>query len=85
MNLDALNQIIAYAESQGLDSELVDLAKNELKSIRFELVGFARLNDRGDLYSYRTIENPYLDNNTVISLYCNLQEFDRKYSGKPNA
>jgi uncharacterized coiled-coil DUF342 family protein len=32
-------------------------------------VAYARINDRGDLYDLRLINNPYIDQNTVVPLF----------------
>lgn len=36
---------------------------------KFEVVAFAQKNDRGDLFDLRIQNNPYLDQNKMVSLY----------------
>jgi len=35
----------------------------------YEIVAWARTNDRGDIFDLRTQNNPYVDQTTVIPLY----------------
>jgi hypothetical protein len=37
--------------------------------VKYEIVAWARINDKGDLYDLRTQRNPYVDPKTVIPLY----------------
>jgi hypothetical protein len=37
--------------------------------VRYEIVAWARINERGDLYDLRTQYNPYVDPKTIIPLY----------------
>ena len=85
MNVDAILDLIQWSEKSGVDTNLLESAKKQLDAIGFNLVGYARLNDRGDVYSYRSIPNPYLDQDTVVNLYVNNQEINQKYSRISNA
>lgn len=73
----------------------INNAKDELKKIRqriadlnqelinceddYQIVAWAKINDRGDLYDPRFCYNPHIDESYLIPLYCNEQEFKQKY------
>lgn len=62
---------------QNAKDELQEL-RNELSSLKASFSSpqaWARLNDRGDIYNPSVVYNPYLDQNTVLPLYCNMDEF----------
>jgi hypothetical protein len=78
---DPLNYILNCAE-QGLVPKLftVQNAKDELKKLRqqlasFKIVAYGRINEKYDLYSLNINHNPYLNQDTVVPLYSNRQEF----------
>lgn len=79
-----LDYILRCAE-QGLVPKLFNVqnAKDELKKLRnrpeYDIAAWARLNQRGDLYDLRICHNPYVDQNIVIPLYFNREEFKEKY------
>lgn len=59
-------------------------ARDELKRLKnkkdqFDLVGWSRINSRGDIYDMRICYNPHLDNDTVLPIYCNKEEYKAKY------
>lgn len=84
-NSNPLDYIISCCE-QGLVPSSFDIlnAKDELKRLKnqkdqFDLVGWSRINSRGDLYDPRLVFNPHLDESTILPLYCNKKEFQEKY------
>lgn len=44
--------------------------------IRYEIVAWARINERGDLYDLRTQPNPYVDPKTIVPLYRKVESND---------
>lgn len=59
-------------------------AKDELKRLRsnksqFDLIGWSRINSRGDIYDLRICYNPYLDQDTLLPIYSNREEYKIKY------
>lgn len=89
-NANPLDHIIRCCE-QGLIPHHFDIlnAKDELKRIRqkinnFVIVGWSRINDRGDLYDPRFCFNPHIDQNTIVPLYFDKESFHKfnneKYS-----
>lgn len=75
--------LIDFAWANGADRFVVNNAKDELKRLKnaeqYNLVAWARINSRGDLYDPRFCYNPHIDENTIIPLYCNREEFKEKY------
>lgn len=77
-----LEYIITCCE-QGLIPQAFDLrnAKDELKRLKdkvdipYDNIAWSRINDRGDLYNPSFIHNPYLNQETVIPLYINKEEY----------
>jgi hypothetical protein len=84
-NANPIDYIIWCAENDFKPSNFDILnAKDELKKLRerandFQNVAWARLNNKGNLYDPRFCYNPYLDETTVVSLYCSRKEFQEKY------
>lgn len=73
-NAQPLDALIEFALASGADTFWVNNAKDELKRLRqnnYKAVGWARINDRGDLYDLRLCYNPYLDPTTIVTLYSN--------------
>jgi len=61
-------------------------AKDELrrlrqtnKNVNYDNVAWASINDRGDLFNLTTHYNRFQDENTILPLYCDKQEFKEKY------
>lgn len=82
---DPLDYILNCCE-QGLLPNKFDIhnAKDELKKLReknytFDLIGWSRINNRGDIYDLRVCYNPYLNEDTLLPIYSNRQEFKAKY------
>ena len=87
-----LDYLIQCAE-QGLIPEKFDIlnAKNELDKLRekiknfteelgnYKVAGWVRINDRGDLYNPSIAYNPYLNQDTVLPIYANKEEYKAKY------
>lgn len=87
-----LDYLIRCAE-QGLIPEKFDIlnAKNELDKLRekiknfteeldnYKVAGWIRINDRGDLYNPSIMYNPYLNQDTVLQIYANKEEYESKY------
>jgi hypothetical protein len=78
---DPLDYILNCAE-QGIVPKLFTIqnAKDELKKLRqklesFKVVAYGRINTRHDLYGLSINYNPYLDQDTVVPLYSNREEF----------
>lgn len=52
-------------------NEYLEIA-NQMQKLKDSLgnpVAYARINDRGDLYDLRLMNNPYVDQKTVVPLY----------------
>lgn len=74
-----IETIIDFAWASGADRFWVNNAKDELKKLQntaeqinknlAKPVAWARINSSGDLYDLRIQNNPYVDQNTVVSLY----------------
>lgn len=82
-NSDPINFLIEFAWANGADKFTVNNAKDELKKLRntsqtYEVFGYCRINDRGDFYNPSILHNPYLDQETVLPIYCNKEEFKQK-------
>ena len=78
---DPLDYILRCAE-QGIVPKLftVENAKDELKRLRqklnsFKVIAYGRTNNRHDLYGLSINYNPYLNQETVVPLYSNKEEF----------
>lgn len=79
---DPLDYVLNCCE-QGLVPERFDVlnAKDELKRLRtqsqnsYDIMAWARINDRGDLFDLRLFNNPYINQNTVLPLYANREQF----------
>lgn len=80
---DPIEFLIDFAWANGADRFVVNNAKDELKKLKennqFQMVCWARINSRGDLYDPRLILNPYIDESTVLPLYASEKEFKEKY------
>jgi hypothetical protein len=80
-----LDYILRCAE-QGLVPKLFTIqnAKDELNKLRKDNeklqsylnnpIAWGRINSKGDLYDLRTMNNPYVDQTTVLPLYSNREE-----------
>lgn len=53
-----------------------DLIEEIYQNLNYEVVAWARINDRGDLYDPRFGYNPYLDPKTIIPLYFDKKSYD---------
>ena len=74
---DILN---AKDELLKLRQRIVDLNQDLMNcDDNYNTVGWARINDRGDLYDPRFCYNPYIDERYLIPLYTNEKEFKQKY------
>lgn len=79
-----IEYLINFAEKYGVDGFIINNARNELEKLRcqslpYDLVGWAKINDRGDLYDPRFCYNPYVSESTVMPLYVNMKEYHEKY------
>jgi len=72
--LDKLRQKLkdAYKELFDANQALVEEINNNL---RYKIVGYGRINDKKDLYDLRLQNNTLLDQETVVPLYSNREEF----------
>ena len=78
-NSNPIDYLINIASESGVNSFIINNAKDELKRLRQQLeklneslanpVAYARVNDTGDLYDLRLQNNPYNDQTTVVPLY----------------
>jgi hypothetical protein len=78
-NSNPIDYLIDIASESGVNSFIINNAKDELKRLRQQLeklnqslanpVAYARVNDTGDLYDLRLQNNPYNDQTTVVPLY----------------
>lgn len=78
-----IEYLINFAEKYGVDGFIVNNARDELKklkdqSLSYDLVGWARVNERGDLYDPRFCFNPHVPEYIVMSLYANRKEYHEK-------
>jgi hypothetical protein len=82
--LDHLIELCEQGVDYGTITKFTILnAKDELKRLReqinnLQIVAWARINNKGDLYDLRLQDNPYLDQNTVISLYANSRDINER-------
>lgn len=82
--LDHLIELCEQAVDYGTITKFTILnAKDELKRLReqinnLQIVAWARINNKGDLYDLRLQNNPYVDKNTVISLYANSRDINER-------
>jgi hypothetical protein len=78
---------------QGLVPDKFDVlnARDELNRLKkqktdlYEVVAWARVNNRGDLHDPRLCCNPYVDQRTVLPLYSNRKEFKNLIDELKNA
>lgn len=86
-SFDILN---AKDELKSLKKEIQDLNKNEEGFKRYydytlkmnqgyEKIGWARINDRGDIYDLSSCYNPYIDESTLLPIYSNRLEYQARY------
>jgi hypothetical protein len=51
----------------------IEYLKNEINNLKnqheYEVVAYARINDRGNLFDLRLFNNPYVDQKTVVPLF----------------
>ncbi len=82
-NSDPIDFLIEFAWANGADRFVVNNAKDELKRLRdrpeYNIVAWARINNRGDLYDPRLIYNQFVNEDVLLPLYSNKQEFQEKY------
>ena len=82
---DPIEYLISFAEKYGVDGFIINNARDQLQKLQtqsalpYDLVGWARVNDRGDLYDTRFCYNPYLPENLIMPLYANKKEYYDKY------
>lgn len=72
--LDKLRQKLkdAYKELFDANQALVEAINTNL---RYKVVAYGLINEKHDLYGLRLQNNPLLDQNTVVPLYSNREEF----------
>lgn len=85
--LDYLIELCEQAADYGTITKFTILnAKDELRKLRqqvdesnqFKNVAWATINDRGDMFNLSMIYNRFIDDNTLLPLYCNKKEFEEK-------
>lgn len=92
---DPIEFLIEFAKNNGADSFVVNNAKDQLNKLKqriadlnqdiinadldYNTVGWAKINDRGDLYDPRFCYNPYIEESYLIPLYVNEKEYKQKY------
>lgn len=80
-----IEYLIGFAEKYGVDGFIINNARDQLQKLQqqsalpYDLVGWARVNDRGDLYDPRFCYNPYVPEFMVMPLYANKKEFYERY------
>ena len=79
-----IEYLISFAEKYGVDGFIINNAKDELRKLKqqsapYDLVGWARVNERGDLYDPRLCYNPYVPEYVIMPLYANKKEFYERY------
>lgn len=72
--------LIEFAWANGADRFIVNNAKDELKNLRqkidsYKVVAFGKINDRHDLYDLRIQNNPHDNQEKIVPLYSNREEF----------
>lgn len=76
--LQRLRQKIADAYQELFNCNQ-DLVEEINKPLDYNVVGWARLNNRGDLYDLSICYNPYIDEKYLVPLYSNKKEYKEKY------
>lgn len=85
-NSNPIDYIIRCCE-QGLVPSTFDIlnAKDELKKLRdnkqptnYSVIGWSRINSRGDVYDLSVCYNSYLNQDTVLPIYSNQVEYEAK-------
>lgn len=56
-----------------------DLVEEINKPLDYTQIGWARINNRGDLYNLSICHNPYLNEDTLLPIYSNEKEYKEKY------
>lgn len=56
-----------------------DLVEEITKTLDYKVAGWIRINSRGDLYDPSIVFNPYLNQDTVLPIYANKEEYKAKY------
>ena len=74
--------LIEFAWANGADRFVINNAKDELLKLRqevdnYKIVGWTRINSRGDLYDPRFCYNPFTQEES-IPLYKNQKEFEAR-------
>lgn len=78
---ETINKLTLWAAKNSRDEvpkmvlELIEETE-KLKKLKkqietFEVVAYARTNDRGDLYDLRLQNNPFIDQNYIVPLFSN--------------
>lgn len=49
------------------------------RNLDYKNIAWASINNHGDFYNLTLHYNKFQDENTLVSLYCNLKEFKEKY------
>ena len=53
-------------------TEELETLKKELES--YKVVAYAKVNEYGDLHDLRLSNNPYVNQNLIVPLYCKVQK-----------
>ena len=48
------------------------------RNLHFKVIGWARVNERGDIFDLRVCHNPHIDQSTVLPIYANIKEYEAK-------
>jgi hypothetical protein len=72
--LDELRQKIKDAYKELFDANQA-LVEEINRNLRYKVVAYGLINEKHDLYGLRLQNNPLLDQNTVVPLYSNREEF----------
>jgi len=72
--LDKLRQKLKDAYKELFDANQA-LVQEINRSLQYKIVGYGRINDKNDLYDLRLRNNYLIDQDTVVPLYSNREEF----------
>jgi hypothetical protein len=81
-NSNPIEYLISFAEKYGVDSFIVNNARDELKRLqkKYNVVAWGKVNSQGDLYDLRTQENPFTPKEISVPLYSDNVEYKDFYS-----
>jgi hypothetical protein len=77
-----LDYLISFAETNGVDTFVINNAKDELHRLRnqYSVVAWGKVNSQGDLYDLRTQENPFTPKEISVPLYSDIVKYKDFYA-----